>query len=84
MPAPDERIAIITADSFKSSADGSRGRRRWEGVVMLEEALILVGMFAGGAVLGLLSRWGPLSGWAALAFPLVLPPLGFGLTILFC
>ncbi len=29
---------------------------------------------------GLLS----LSGWAALAFPVALPPLGFGLGILFC
>jgi hypothetical protein len=48
------------------------------------EILIVLGLFAGGALAGLLSRWGPLSGWAALAFPLLLPPLGIGLTILFC
>jgi hypothetical protein len=41
-------------------------------------------MFGGGALLGLLSRWGPLSGWAALALPLVLPPLGIALTASFC
>lgn len=51
---------------------------------MTPEALILLGMFAGGALAGPLSWWGPPSGWAALAFPLVLPPLAIGLTILFC
>ena len=51
---------------------------------MPEEAVILLGMFAGGALAGLLSRWMPTSGWAALAFPLVLPPLGVGLAALFC
>jgi hypothetical protein len=51
---------------------------------MPAEALILLVMFAGGALGGLLSRWLPLSGWAALVFPLVLPPLGLGLTALFC
>ena len=45
---------------------------------------LVVGLFAFGALAGLLSRWGPLSGWAALGFPLVLPPLGIGLTALFC
>ena len=33
---------------------------------MPAEALILLGMFAGGALGGLLSRWVPLSGWVAL------------------
>jgi hypothetical protein len=44
----------------------------------------MLALFACGALVGLLSRWGPLTGWAALAFPLVLPPLGLGLTYLFC
>jgi hypothetical protein len=48
------------------------------------ENVFLLVLFACGALAGLLSRWGPLSGWAALAFPLVLPPLGIGLVILFC
>jgi hypothetical protein len=52
--------------------------------IVTEEVLFLLGMFGGGALVGLLSRWGPLSGWLALAFPLLLPPLGFGLTIWFC
>jgi hypothetical protein len=51
---------------------------------MLAEVLLMLGMFVGGALVGLLARWGPLSGWAALAFPLLLPPLGIGLTIQFC
>jgi hypothetical protein len=42
----------------------------------------MLGMFAGGALAGLLAR--PLSGWAALAFPLVLPALGIGLAGQFC
>jgi hypothetical protein len=49
----------------------------WHGV-------LVVGLFACGALAGLLSRWGPLSGWAALALPLLLPPLGIGLMMLFC
>jgi hypothetical protein len=48
------------------------------------ETLLMLGLFACGALAGVLSRWGPLSGWAAMAFPLVLPPLGIGLTRLFC
>lgn len=48
------------------------------------EVLLMLGLFACGAAAGLLSRWGPLSGWAALAFPLVLPPLGVWLTRVFC
>ena len=48
------------------------------------EILLMLGLFACGALAGLLSRWGPLYGWAALAFPLVLPALGIGLTRLFC
>jgi hypothetical protein len=41
-------------------------------------------IFAIGALAGLLSRWLPLSGWAALLFPILLPPAAFGLSILFC
>jgi hypothetical protein len=48
------------------------------------EVLSLFGMFAGGALAGLLARWGPVSGWAALAFPIVLPPLGILLGTMFC
>jgi hypothetical protein len=48
------------------------------------EVLVLFGMIALGGVSGLLSRRGPLSGWAALALPLVLPPLSFGLIRAFC
>ena len=51
---------------------------------MTGENLVLLELFVCGAFAGLLSRWGPLSGWAALAFPLLLPPLGIGLTMLFC
>ena len=51
----------------------------------LEAKLLLtLSLFAFGVVAGLVSRRGPLSGWAALAFPAVLPPLGIGLTISFC
>lgn len=46
--------------------------------------MLVLGLFACGALAGLLSRWGPLSGWAALALPLLLPPLGLGLTVLYC
>ena len=45
---------------------------------------ILLGMFVFGAVAGTLSRLGPLSGWAALVFPAVLPPVSVGMTMLFC
>jgi hypothetical protein len=48
------------------------------------ELVFLLALLVGGAFLGLLSRWGPLSGWAALAFPLLLPPLGIGLSMRFC
>jgi hypothetical protein len=48
------------------------------------EIVFILGLFACGAVAGLLSRWGPLSGWVALIFPVVLPPLGIGMSILFC
>jgi hypothetical protein len=44
----------------------------------------MLGLFALCAVVGLLSRWGPLSGLAALAFPVLLLPLGIALTLLFC
>jgi hypothetical protein len=52
---------------------------------MQTELLLLLGLFACGAVAGLLApRWTSPSGWAALAFPVVLPPLGIGLGCLFC
>jgi hypothetical protein len=48
------------------------------------ENVFLLALFACGAFVVLLSRWAPLSSLAALAFPLLLPPLGIGLTIWFC
>ena len=48
------------------------------------EIVLTLASFACGAVVGLLSRRGPLSGWAALFFPAVLPPLAIGLMALFC
>ena len=48
------------------------------------QVLFMFGVLALGGGLGLLSRWGPLSGWAALAFPLVLPPVAIGLSMAFC
>lgn len=51
---------------------------------MIAEVVLMLGLFACGALVGLRARCGPLSGWAALAFPVVLPPLGIGLTRLFC
>jgi hypothetical protein len=51
---------------------------------MTSENLFLLTLFGCSAIAGLLSRWGPLSGWAALAFPLVLPATGMGLTASFC
>jgi hypothetical protein len=52
--------------------------------MMTAENALLLTLFACGAIAGLLSRWAPLSGWAALAFPLVLPAAGMGLTASFC
>lgn len=51
---------------------------------MPAEVIFLLGMFACGAIVGLQSWRGPLFGWAALALPLVLPPLGIGLSLWFC
>ena len=48
------------------------------------EVLLMLGLFAFGSLLGLLSGKGPLSAWAALAFPLVLAPMGVWLAIVFC
>jgi hypothetical protein len=48
------------------------------------EVFLVFGLFAGGAVAGLLSRRAHLSGWAALFFPVALPSLGIGLGLLFC
>jgi hypothetical protein len=51
---------------------------------MDSEMLFLLGMYAGGAVLGMLTRWGPLSKWVALIFAILLPPVSLGLTWKFC
>jgi hypothetical protein len=51
---------------------------------VIGDILLMLALFACGALAGLLSRWGPLSGWAALAFPFVLPPLGVALAHQFC
>jgi hypothetical protein len=50
----------------------------------VEEILLLFAFSGLGALLGLLSRWGPLSGWVALVLPIVTPPLGVWLTTVFC
>jgi hypothetical protein len=51
---------------------------------MDEETLFLFGCAGVGTALGLFSRWGPLSGWAALALSIVLAPLGLLLCVMFC
>jgi hypothetical protein len=51
---------------------------------MDSEMQILLGMFAAGTILGILSRWGPLSGGLALFVAILLPPVSLGLTWLFC
>lgn len=51
---------------------------------MDSEAVYLLALLACGAGLGYLSRWGPLSDWLALAFPLVLPAAGIFLGFTFC
>jgi hypothetical protein len=51
---------------------------------MTTESVFLLGMFGCGALAGLLARLGPPSGWAALAFPLLFPLVGVGLTARFC
>jgi hypothetical protein len=51
---------------------------------MTTEFLVLLGMFGFGALAGFLSRWGPLSGWMALALPVLLPVIAIGLTASFC
>jgi hypothetical protein len=48
------------------------------------EIVLMLGLFVLGGCVGLLARWGPRSGWAALGFPLVLPPLGIWLSQVFC
>jgi len=45
---------------------------------------LFVWSFGFGALAGLLSRWGPLSGWGALALPLLVPPVSLGLSWAFC
>jgi hypothetical protein len=50
----------------------------------MSEAIFLLAVFCCALLAGILSRWGPLSGWAALVFPLLVPPVGFGLTLAFC
>jgi hypothetical protein len=51
---------------------------------MNEEQILVLALFSVGLLVGFLSRWGPLSGWAALILPLVVPPLGIGLAMKFC
>jgi hypothetical protein len=51
---------------------------------MTAENQLLLSVFVCGALIGLLSRWAPLSGWAALAFPLLFPLIGVGLAERFC
>jgi hypothetical protein len=48
------------------------------------EIVLVLGLFACGTVAGLLAQRAPLSGWVALLFPAVLPPLGIELARLFC
>jgi hypothetical protein len=52
--------------------------------IMTSESAVLLSLVAGGTFAGILSRWGPLSGWAALIFPIVLPPAGLMLCFMFC
>ncbi len=51
---------------------------------MTAEIVIPLAMFAFGALAGLASKWWPLSGWIALALPLLVPPLGIALAQRFC
>jgi hypothetical protein len=51
---------------------------------MTSDVVLVLGLFAGGALAGLLSRSWPLNGWVALAFPVLFPPLGIGLGTAFC
>jgi hypothetical protein len=79
-PEEDEWTAVRVGRVFQKQIWYAR-----EGVVGPQgEAIFLLGMIALGAVAGFLSRRGPLSGWAALALPLVLPPMAFGLIMAFC
>jgi hypothetical protein len=48
------------------------------------EIVLMLGLFALGTVLGLLSGKIALSGWLALTLPLVIPPVGVALTAMFC
>jgi hypothetical protein len=50
----------------------------------MTEFQFLVAMFACGSLAGVCARWAPHSGWAALLFPVALPPLGLWLTAIFC
>jgi hypothetical protein len=50
----------------------------------VSEALFLLLLFLGGALLGHLLRHGPLSPGLALVLPLSLAPLGLWLTMTFC
>jgi hypothetical protein len=49
-----------------------------------EQDQYLYVVFALGALAGLLSRWGPLSGWLALILPILVPPASIGLCMAFC
>jgi hypothetical protein len=50
----------------------------------LGEALFLLLLFVGGALLGHSAKHGPLSPGLALALPLALAPIGLWLTMTFC
>jgi hypothetical protein len=50
----------------------------------MEEIALMLSLFAAGGTAGLFARFLPLSGWAALAFALIVPPAGVGLAMAFC
>jgi hypothetical protein len=51
---------------------------------MNSESFFQLCLFGLGALMGIGSRWAPLSGWVALALPIVLVPGGIMLSALFC
>jgi hypothetical protein len=71
-------------DGRRSSAIGILANSATSEELILNEIILLLGMFACGAAVGALSRWGPLSAWGALVFPLFLPPVSIGLMMAFC
>ena len=79
---PQWKHAFTLEGLYGKSAEVTSAER-WD-LRLQSDYTINTKLFAFGALSGLLAQWGPLSGWAALAFPLVLPPLGIGLARLFC